>query len=361
MKSAARTLTAIPSVVATLFAFVLASAGVRAQDTPIDTAPDGVKSKKAVTVDSFAEAEVDARIFRFIEEGGMNRGMVYDVPTPTDRQPVPRMNRDTLYMGIPIDTSKGYSITVPKHPDDRYVSVYVLDNEHMTLHILKGSGVKHTFDKQEHTRYVVAIPRVQVFDSADDADVAAAASILHTVKVESGSMEPKAMVNWDWDAMMTLRAQYEKDSKSITQYPSGFQGKRGTVDRYKGHNMAVATSWGLFPSSECVYIAQNPGLDAKGCFSATYKAPANNAFWSITVYNGEGYLFSDNNTLNGTTAKYNEDGTVTVYYGSEEDCGKHQNRMDITQGWNILMRVYVPGQSVIDGKYKLPKITKSRK
>ena len=111
-----------------------------------------------------AEAEVDARIFRFIKEGGMNRGMVYDVPTPTDRQPVPRMNRDTLYMGIPIDTSKGYSITVPRHPQNRYVSVYVLDNEHMTLHILKGSGVKHSFDKQEHTRYVVAIPRVQVFD-----------------------------------------------------------------------------------------------------------------------------------------------------------------------------------------------------
>ena len=71
-------------------------------------------------------------------------------------------------------------------------------------------------------------------------------------------------------------------------------------------------------------------------------------------------MFSDNNTINGTTAKYNEDGTVTVYYGSEEDCGKRPNRLDITQGWNILMRVYVPGQKVIAGKYIMPKITKSR-
>jgi hypothetical protein len=314
-----------------------------------------------VTAQSFAEAEVDARIFRFIKEGGMNRGMVYDVPTPTDRQPVPRMNRDTLYMGIPIDTSKGYSITVPEHPDDRYVSVYVLDNEHMTLHILKGSGVKHTFDKQEHTRYVVAVPRVQVFDPADDDDVAAAASILRTVKVESGSMEPKPVVNWDWDAMMKLRAAYENDFKQFTQYPSNWQGKRGAVDRYKGHNIAVATSWGLFPATECVYIAQSPGLDAKGCFSATYKVPDNDAFWSITVYNDEGYMFSDDNTINGTTAKFNEDGAVTVYYGSEKDCGKRPNRLDITQGWNILMRVYEPGQSVTDGKYKMPAITKAKR
>ena len=35
---------------------------------------------KAVTVENFVEAEVDARIFRFIAEGGMNHGLVYEVP-----------------------------------------------------------------------------------------------------------------------------------------------------------------------------------------------------------------------------------------------------------------------------------------
>lgn len=318
------------------------------------------ESLRAVTVENFAEAEVDARLFRFIAEGGMNHGLVYEVPTPTDNQAVPRMNRDTLYAGIPIDTGKGYSITVPEHPDDRYVSVYVLDNEHMTLHILRGSGVTHTFDRQEATRYVVAIPRVQLFDAADAADVAEALRILRSVRVESASTEPKPTVDWDWEEMLRLRASYEDDYKAVKQIPSDWQGERGTVDRYKGHNIAVASAWGLFPDTEAVYISQAPGLPAIGCFTATYEVPDHDAFWSITVYNGDGYLFSDNNNLNSASVAPNDDGTVTVHYGSPADCGDQPpNRLDITDGWNILMRVYRPGRAVISGEYLLPEITEA--
>ena len=318
------------------------------------------ESLRAVTVENFAEAEVDARLFRFIAEGGMNHGLVYEVPTPTDDQAVPRMNRDTLYAGIPIDTSEGYSITVPEHPDDRYVSVYVLDNEHMTLHILRGSGVTHTFDRPEATRYVVAIPRVQLFDAGDTADVAEALVILRSVRVESASTEPKPPVDWDWEEMLRLRASYEDDYKAVKQIPSDWQGERGTVDRYQGHNIAVASAWGLFPDTEAVYISQAPGLPSHGCFTATYEVPDHDAFWSITVYNGDGYLFSDNNNLNSASVAPNEDGTVTVHYGSPEDCGAQPlNRLDITDGWNILMRVYRPGRAVIDGEYLLPEITEA--
>jgi hypothetical protein len=76
------------------------------------------------------------------------------------------------------------------------VSVHVLDNEHMTLHILSGSGVTLTLDEQEPTRYVVAIPRVQLVDQADPADVAEALATPRAVQVESGSAKPKPMVNW---------------------------------------------------------------------------------------------------------------------------------------------------------------------
>ena len=292
--------------------------------------------KVPVTVENFAEVEVDARMYRFYEEGGLNKGMVYDEVTPTERQAVPRMNRDTLYAGIQVDTSEGYTISIPEHDENRYVSVYILDNEHKTLHILKGAGSTHTFDKQEDTRWIVAIPRVQVFDAKDEADIAIARDILYAVNIDSGSMVPKPVVNWDWQKMMELRADYEKDMRgNITQYPADWQGKRGEVDRYAGHNMAVATSWGLFPSTEVVYIAQAPEKGTDVCYSATYEVPENTAFWSMTVYNAEGYLFSDDNNINSEVAELNSDGTFTLYYGSPEQCGdtdksvRHYRRLEL--------------------------------
>lgn len=307
-----------------------------------------------ITKENFTQAEMDARIYRFHQEGGMNHGLIFNEPTPTDNQPVPRMNRDTLYGGIPVDTAKGFSITIPEHPENRYVSVYLLDNEHKTIDILKGAGT-HSFSEQADTRYIVAIPRIQLFDAKDSADIQIARDILAGVKVESGSVEPKPMKNWDWQGMLDMRKGYEKAMRdSITQYPSDWQGKRGQVDRYEGHNMAVATSWGLFPSSETVYIAQAPHKDADSCFSGTYAVPGNSAFWSITVYDDAGYMFSETNNINSEVAEMNRDGTFTIHYGQPEICGDVTNRLDTTEGWNLLLRVYEPDQEIIDGKYLMP-------
>ena len=113
---------------------------------------------------------------------------------------------------------------------------------------------------------------------------------------------------------------------------------------------------GLFPDTEAVYINQFPGLPAEGCFEATYVVPDNDASWSITVYDGEGYMFSDNSNINSTAATYNEDGTLTVHYGN---CDHGPNRLDITDGWNLLMRVYRPGASVRNGDYVMPEVTRA--
>ena len=54
--------------------------------------------------------------------------------------------------------------------------------------------------------------------------------------------------------------------------------------------------------------------------------------------------------------KLNADGTFDVYFGSREACGGVPNRLDVTEGWNFLMRIYRPGRSVLDGAYKLPEV-----
>ncbi len=63
---------------------------------------------------------------------------------------------------------------------------------------------------------------------------------------------------------------------------------------------------------------------------------------------------SDNNIVNSSNVKLNADGKFTVYFGSVETCGDAPNRLDTTEGWNFIMRIYRPGKSVLEGAYKLP-------
>jgi hypothetical protein len=73
------------------------------------------------------------------------------------------------------------------------------------------------------------------------------------------------------------------------------------------------------------------------------------------VYGNDGFMKSENNIVNSSNVKLNADGTFTVHYGSKERCGDVPNRLDVTEGWNFLMRIYRPGPSVLNGTYKLPK------
>lgn len=43
-----------------------------------------------------------------------------------------------------------------------------------------------------------------------------------------------------------------------------------------------------------------------------------------------------------------------MYFGPAEICGDKSNRLDTTEGWNFLMRIYRLGRSVLEGAYKLP-------
>ena len=101
------------------------------------------------------------------------------------------------------------------------------------------------------------------------------------------------------------------------------------------------------------------GRSGAKAYTGTYAVPENGAFWSITVYGADGYMRSDNNILNSSSAKLNSDGTFTVCFGPKEHCGSAPNRLDIAPGWNFMMRIYKPGPSVLNGTYGLPEVTPS--
>ncbi len=155
-------------------------------------------------------------------------------------------------------------------------------------------------------------------------------------------------------------AQYNAEFARYDKYPDEWMGPRGVAND-KTRHLACAGAWGLFPNKDAVYINYNGKLPANQCHTATYTVPENKGFWSITVYGADGYMKSANSVLNQYNTTFNADGTFTAYFGSKEVCDDVPNRVDVSEGWNFLMRVYRPGESVLHGSYKLSDAVPSKK
>ncbi|PRC58096.1 carboxylesterase, partial [Mycobacterium sp. ITM-2017-0098] len=81
-------------------------------------------------------------------------------------------------------------------------------------------------------------------------------------------------------------------------------------------------------------------------------------FWSITVYNAEGYFTpnpADAYSVNSVTAKRGTDGSVTVQFGGCGGAGAGEtNCLPLTPGWNYLVRLYRPRAEILDGTWVFP-------
>ena len=306
-----------------------------------------------VTPDTYIRAETDRQFAEIVKmAGGVNRFYHFRSPTPLDRQNVVRMNRDTLYAAAVVDTEGGATITIPEFPDDRYFSILVIDNDHYAPKVFYEPG---THAIPADTKYVTLVQRIQLMDPSDPADVALVNEMQNRFVIDAASHDLFPEPGWDVESMLALRAEYEREFQTFAQYEPDWMGPRGAVNERTRH-LAVAGAWGLFPEKDAVYINYTGPASADACYTATYDVPPNDAFWSITVYGSDGFMKSDDNIVNERNVELNGDGTFTVFYGSEERCGARANRVDITDGWNFLMRVYRPGEKVLAREYALPDV-----
>lgn len=310
------------------------------------------QAAKAVTPENYTRAQTDAMFTGLLTNaGGSNKLWYVRNPTPLDQQPVVRMNRDALYAGGVYDAKDGLTIEFPEMPDDRYASVQIIDNDHYEVIEYYEPG---TYKIETPTRYVFVNVRIQFFDPFDKEEIAMVNKLQDAFIITSPSNQDFPKFSWDKKVLDSLTVIYEAESTKYDTY-AGMMDVKGKADE-KIRHLAAAAAWGLFPETEATYLKYTPKSREKGCYKATYSVPDNNAFWSITVYGDDGKMKSDKNLVNSANAKFNNDGTFTVYFGSEEECGDVLNRVDAPEGWNFLLRVYLPGESVLNGEYKLPDV-----
>lgn len=310
-----------------------------------------------VTVDNFCRAETDEYLAQFVKQGGIGTFLHERELTPIDKQTVIRMNRDTLYSYGVFDLDASPVTVIMPDAGKRYMAIQVVNEDHYALDVIYKPG-EHRFTKEQiGTRYLALLVRtfVDPNNPKDMKEVHALQDELKATQENKGKFE---ILQWDpvshkkmRDALLgVVAANGGIDSARMF-------GRKDQVDEVQ-HLLGTAAGWGGNPAYAAIYVGAVPKIDdGKKAYELTVKDVPVDGFWSVSVYNKEGFFQKNAEnayTINNVTAKRNSDGSVTIHFGGDP---KASNYLPIVPGWNYTVRLYRPRPEILDGKWKFPDAT----
>ena len=305
-----------------------------------------------VTQDNFVRAETDTYFASFAKEGAFGRLTHNRELADVRNQTVVRMNRDTHYSRGVFDLDAGpVTITLPDAAG-RFMSLLLVSEDHYNPATIYEPG-RHTITREQvGTRYVALLVRTFV-NPNDPTDLQKVHALQDAIKVEQPGGPGKFEVpKWDEASLSAVREELKKAGSFDTQKAFGTSSEVTPRD----HLIGTARGWGGNPARDAVYISGIPSNDdGKTVQRLTVKDVPVDSFWSISVYNKEGF-FEPNTlnaySLNNITAKRNPSGLYTIQFGGCD--GKVPNCLPITPGWNYTVRLYRPRQPILDGTWIFP-------
>ena len=310
---------------------------------------DDVGEKIAVTMDNYEEAESDLAFYNVTKLVGMNT--FFHFPTGAfdlNNQTVVRMNRDTYYSAAVIDTTQGATLTIPE-TNGRYLSVMVVQNDHYIDQVFLEPG---THEITSDTDFAMVAMRIRA-NQSDPEDNEAIAALRAGVKLEVGGNASHVRPNYDMEQLVALRDELTVEGTKLGSL-MGMQGAHGTIEPMM-HLYGTAIGWGLLPDAQAQYLG-SPKFNNDGCYMASYAAPPFNdpGFFSITMYDADGWIFTEDGILNEFNMNLNEDGSFDAYFG---ECGDVDNNLPTVEGWNYILRIYEPKLEELQD-FRLPEMKK---
>jgi len=260
-----------------------------------------------------------------------------------------RINFDTIYSSAIVDLTEDAVLTMPE-TGGRYQSAWIITDEHYNPMAFVEPGTYTLTQANVGRRYATIVVRTQA-NTADPADLAITNALQEQLKLEQndrGAFVPSN--NWDMEEILAMRAKYQEIAKQEKTSSEVMFGKKGEVP-LKEHNIGTAAGWGGFTAERAVYPSYFPETIEPQTLSLK-DVPAK-AFWSITVYDADGFPQGDAYNINSQFAVVDEDGSFTIHFGGDENAA---NYLDIFEGWNFALRLYEPGEAYFNGEWVLPEL-----
>lgn len=345
-----------------LLLILLFTANVAMAD-PVDSlgeffSPDGI----TVTSASYPTNETSRQLLKNQDLAGVNNLLHKRQLTPTDQQPVVRMNRDTYYSLAVVDVSKGATITIPELPEGKYVSVQPVTEDHRIQPMFYGAG---TFELTTHIGdHLYLVVRLDsTFSEAEAAkyqdQMSLSAKSNKKFTAEPVNKESFERVENELKAKMPGIA--KRDGKDATfgmfTAPNDASNRLFTQEKYE---VGAAIGWAGAQKIDNIYeISGN--YPSNTPHQATFQDPKNGAFWSITVYNKSGFMFNDLANISSNTAKPNDDGSYTINFGGGKDALNNIEIANDSGVFNLAVRHYKPSELVSEKGFRILPTVKAAK
>jgi hypothetical protein len=319
-----------------------------AQDSPV-----------AVTVENFVRAESDLYFGAVAKKGGFGKFDHTRDLTPIDEQTVVRLNRDTLYSAGVFDLDAApVTIDLPDS-GDRFISMHVMNQDQYTISVNYEAG-EYKLDRDKvGTRYVMVAVRTLV-NPKKPGDLDVVRGLQDSIGVKQSSSGEFEVPSWDRVSQKKVRDALVVLADTLPDRNRMF-GSRSEVEPVR-YLLGAASAWGGNPSKDAIYLNVVPDKnDGKTIYRLTVNEVPVRDFWSISVYNREGYYQRNDAeiyTINSLTSVANADGSVTVQFGGKP--GDAPNVLPIVPGWNYMIRLYRPAPEVLSGEWQFPVATEHK-
>jgi hypothetical protein len=307
-----------------------------------------------VTVQNYNRAQTDVNFAGVVKSGGFGKFRHGRELAPPVQYGIVRPNRDTLYSLAIIDLDAGpVMITLPE-AGKRFMGMQVVNEDQYTRATYYGAGAHPLTREMIGTRYAVVVVRFLV-DPSDKEDAGRIHSLQDAIKLNQERPGVFEIPHWDEAGLKKVRAALLQLGSTVSDTRRMFGADESDVDPVR-HLIGSAMLWGGYPERDALYLLITPARnDGKTIYKLAVRDVPVDGFWSLTVYNSEGYLQpnpDDAYAVNRDTAKKGPDGSVAIQFGGCD--GKVQNCLPIAEGWNYTVRLFRPRAEILRGTWEFP-------